>query len=344
MNVLTTTFPDICAMAASAAAGRDVEGSLAQYVASIGTLAPETVVRIEREVQLLGRLYPRPESRTIRDVISGNRVITRQAEMSALERTPRLALFYVFHGDGWIREAALRTWADPPASPLEFAAIVYRLNDWAAPVREAASVCAQRLFPLTATSVVATAAPHLFERMGRLLRWGEKEREVLEEALYRPDVIEALVASILGRPRGRLGTVLRQLMRRPTIDECLPRLVREAAVPIVRAIALEALVLRRARWQVGHRYEWVDKRYSIRRSVAEYTERPIVHDLDVTTLLTSAADDHAVVVRRTVARALIAMRDETTPALRQIGKRLASDCEPSVRALAEFYLRDFGEV
>jgi hypothetical protein len=343
--VLPTSLPSIIVeMVAAAAAGGNVETPLARYVVSIGSLPPETVASVEREVQLFGRLYPRPATRTIGELLSGVRVVTRQAELKALERNPRLALLYIFHGDGWMREAALRAWAELPASPLEFAAIVYRLNDWVGPVREAASVCARRLFPRTPTAIVATAAPHLFERMDRLMRWSTTERAVLEDTLYRPDVIETLVVSLMGRPRGRIGTVLRQLMRRSAIDEFLPQLARQAAVPVVRAIALEALALRRARWQAGHRYEWVDRRYSIRRYVPVHAERPIVHSLDVTALLAAAAGDRAVVVRRTVGRALIEMRHKAAPELRQIGKRLAVDKVASVRDIAAFYLRDLGEI
>ena len=56
---------------------------------------------------MLGRLYPRPANRTFGDLISGA-VVTRPAGLKALKRNPRLAVLYIFHGDGWMREAALR--------------------------------------------------------------------------------------------------------------------------------------------------------------------------------------------------------------------------------------------
>jgi hypothetical protein len=335
---------EIAALTAAAAAGRDVGPLLATYIAAIAGLAPETVAKVSQEVRLAGRLWPRPERRTLRDILSGAGIPTRQVELAALERTPRLAALYVFHGDGWIREAALSAWPDPPASALELAAIVLRLNDWVGPVRQSATACAQRLFPRTRAAVVAAAAPDLLERMGRLGRWGQRERDVLEDALFRVDVVEALVLTLSGQPRGRISVVLRQLLRRPAIDPHLPQLVRQAAVPVVRAIALEALSLHRARWPVGTRFEWIDKRYGIGRHVPVHAERPVTHALDVAALLAAAADDPAVVVRRAVCRILIAKRNEATAPLRQIGRRLAVDRAASVRARAGFYLRDLGEV
>ena len=260
--------------------------------------------------------------------------------MSALARNPRLATLYVFHRDGWLREAALKVWPHAPVGPLELVAIVQRLNDWVAPVRQAALRCAERRFPETPASIVAAAAPFLFEHMGHRQRWSTAERAVLDAALYRSDVLDALTDWFMGPSRGRVGFILRQAMHRPGLDTALPRLARHAALPAVRAIALEALVLGRARWHVGYRYEWIDKRYGVRRRVPEYAERPVAREPDVTGLLAAGASDPAPAVRRLVGRLLLQLGDEPTPAHDRIAQQLATDKVLSVRAIGAFYLRE----
>jgi hypothetical protein len=138
------------------------------------------------------------------------------------------------------------------------------------------------------------------------------------------------------RRPGRVGQVLRHALSRPGLDDALPMLAREAALPPVRAIAYEALIFRRAQWQVGYQYDWVDKRYFIRRRVPELERRPLDHQLDIEKLIDEAAHDSAVVVRKIAARALIDFRDDLSSEMIQVGKLLSRDKAMSVRSRAEF--------
>jgi len=268
---------------------------------------------------------------------------TRNAELGALKRIPALSHLYIFHGDGWLREAALKCLNEPPDNPFAFAALRYRLNDWVEQVRDAAHDCASRLFPHTSAGVVAEASFFLFTQIHHFGRWGERERHVLESALYRHDVMQVLADLLMQRPAGRVGIVLRQALRRPGLDGALPRLAREADLPQVRATALETLIMRRARWPAGYRYEWIDKRFGFRRRVPRFEQRPIDHQIDIEELLAQGAHDRAVVVRKVVAQGLIDLRRDLSPAMNDVGRSLSEDKASSVRLRAEFYLSNLSE-
>lgn len=78
--------------------------------------------------------------------------------MAALTKHPALGYFFIFHGDGHLREAALKCLIEPPDSPFEFAAVTYRLNDWVEQVRDVAYDCASKLFPNVSAEVVAESS------------------------------------------------------------------------------------------------------------------------------------------------------------------------------------------
>jgi len=229
---------------------------------------------------------------------------------------------------------------EPPDNPFEFTAIAYRLNDWVGQVRNAAHGHACKLFPQTSAGVVAEASLFLFTQIQHFGRWGERERHVLETTLYRRDVMPAFAHLLSQRPPGRVGRIFRQALRKPGLDDMLPRLTCEGALPLVRAIALETLIMRRARWMQGYGYEWVDKRFGIRRRVPRFDQRAVEHQLDVEDLLTQAAKDRAVAVRKVVTRGLIDLRHNLSSAMIDVGRLLSQDQSSSVRSRAEFYLKN----
>lgn len=327
-------------LAEAVSTGHGVDLPLSRYITTIGALPARSIGTVEEEVRSSWDVHQHTRLGTVVRLLRRTPSMRRQSELIALAHEPRLAPLYIFHRDGWLREAALGAWSHAPASALEFAAIAQRLNDWAPPVRRAALLCAERFFPVTPASVVAGAAPFLFEHAGYRQRWGVDERTVLDAALYRPDVLEAL-ADWLTRPsQGRVGIILRQAMRRPGIDAALPKLARNARPPAVRAIALEALVLGRAQWHIGYRYEWIDKRYGLRRRVPEYAERPVERSPSLTELLSAGASDKAPSVRRMVGRLLLQLADEGTSTHVEIAQRLATDKVASVSAIGDYYLRN----
>jgi len=63
-----------------------------------------------------------------------------------LAANPNFAWLFLFHPSGYVREAALCYVDAPPESSFFFTALAWRLNDWAAPVRQAAEHCFKRIF------------------------------------------------------------------------------------------------------------------------------------------------------------------------------------------------------
>lgn len=76
----------------------------------------------------------------------------------------------------------------------------------------------------------------------------------------------------------------------------------------------------------------------------QYAERPIERvDVDATALLSMGASDRAPLVRRVTARLLLQLSDAATPTHDRIAQQLAADKVPSVRAIADVYLRERAE-
>jgi hypothetical protein len=332
---------DIVKLSKAIDSDRDVGANLSSYIIGIRELPADVIVRASAEIQTIGSLYRR--SADAGDWLwhfkqLGRYVAIPEAEISVLARFPQLAELYVFHADGRLREAALRAWHDPPDNPFSFAAIVYRLNDWVHQVRDAACDCANRLFPNVSAGIIGEASFFLFTQTQHWGRWGVRGRHILGTALYRRDVMQVLADLLKGRRPGQVGAVLRQALSQPSLDDVLPMLAREAALPHVRAIAYETLIFRRAQWRVGYQYEWIDKRYFLRRRTPKLERRPLDHRLDVEKLIVDAAQDRAVVVRKVAADGLIYLRNDLSSEMIQVGRLLLRDKASSVRSRSEFFL------
>ncbi len=340
-SVLPPALQDAVSLLSQAIAeGKSAEAHLPAYSAELEALPAASIIRAADEIQTIGGLF------SAQDIGGGfwtlsrsRRPATRTAQLKALSATPGLSRLFVFHADGHLREAALKLWTDPPGHPFAFAALTYRLNDWVPQVREAARACAEEQFPRTSARVIAEASFFLLPQYRRLGRWGTRGRDVLEAALYRPDVTSELAFLLMQRPAGPVAQVLRQALRRPGLDAALPKLALDAELPHVRAIALETLLLRRASWTVGYRFEWTDKSFGRGRHVPVFEDRTVEHDLDVEQLVLQGARDRAVAVRKVAARGLIRLRDSLPPEMTEVGRLLAKDTAQSVRSLAEYFLK-----
>lgn len=251
-----------------------------------------------------------------------------------LQRTAGLEFIFLFHGNGYLREAALKKIDRAPPSAFYFAAIAYRLNDWVGEVRSAAEDCARRTFGKTDARVVAAylflICAHSWQR------WGA-ESTILERALSRPDVLPLLVERFKTGNSGPLGTLLRLSMKRPWFDASLRELAMEASLPSVRAVALDALLGGRATWNEGFEWQWIDKSMGLQRRITRIGSREITHaDTEAfAALLERGAKDRSPAVRKVAADHII--RNRQHPA--RIGKALAilrSDNNAAVRTRIEF--------
>lgn len=263
----------------------------------------------------------------------GLRLASRRA------RDQDLAWLLTFSPDGYVRQAGLDNLRRPPQAAFQLVAIALRLNDWVPQVRQAARAAGLRLLPATSPEVIAQAASYICARRLSWGRWEQHEADLLDAALSRPDAIERLAETLRDRSSGSGGALLKSVFRFPTIDAHLPDLAEHAALPPIRAVALEALIAGRARWPVGSDWVWVDKAYGLTRRIVVTEERPLGVTIDVDEAIRRGARDRSAMVRKIAADALYVRRGEM-PDAAEIARSLLGDRSGGVRDRADFLLRN----
>ncbi len=308
---------------------------VAELDASLSLLAglpPGQVVQADGAIAAAANLCcctPRP--------VPDRRPSRRSTDAEQLLRTPGLEYLFLFHRDGRLREAALLRITGGLPTPFLFAAVLWRLNDWAAPIRGAAARCANRLFPTTAPAVVAQAATALLTRQTSWRRWTD-QRAILDRALARDDVAEHLSRLVTGGATGPLASILRQALRLPALDPHLARIAFESLQPAVRAVALDALVNGEAEWPCGSAWQWIDKPMGVGRRVAVFDHRPLTVAFAREELIARGVKDRSAAVKRVALTAVI-RHLPGTPEGRDHATALVADRSASVRERARFILR-----
>ncbi|CCE06316.1 hypothetical protein BRAS3843_1680002 [Bradyrhizobium sp. STM 3843] len=304
-------------------------------LAELSALPANLIVRASSEIAIAARLGWQPLMHNLGGVSGAEPIYVR--DLALMRRNPDYAWLFLFHPNGHAREAALDAIQTPPTSPFFLAALAWRLNDWAEPVRRAAERCVRRILNLIDPKVAADTSMYL---LGRRLAWGRwsNEADTLDAMFAREDVLAAVAARLRGGANGPLGKCLRNALRFGGIDAHLPELAANALQPLVRAIAHQCLLSGQARWIVGFEWAWIDKVYGLRQRVPKYASRAVDCDAPFDQLIWQAARDTSVVVRRIAADALIADHAPILDEDRLIAY-FAGDANPSVRARADFLHR-----
>ena len=300
---------------------------LAIVLDELSRLPASSIVRAAREIEVAARLgwWQRPEAsppKTGQELMKDN---------------PAYAWLFLFHPNGYRREAALAAIHTPPASAFFLAALAWRLNDWVPSVRQAAVRCAARVLQDAATEIAADGAIYLLDRRVVWGRWRD-EASILDGLFARSDVMAAVALHLQERPTGPLASRLRHALRYASIDGHLLLLATTAKQPSVRAIAYQSLITGRAAWVAGFEQVWIDKVFNKRRRVPRFETREIQRPRAVADLIRQAASDKSAAVRKVAADGLIAMRSELDNADELIA-RFASDESPAVRSRADYLLR-----
>jgi hypothetical protein len=264
----------------------------------------------------------------------------RDIALFALKTNSEAGYFLMFHGDGFVREAALRSIELPPQNEFEFTAVIYRLNDWALPVRDAAVGYAQKFFVETSPELIANSSIFLLPHVATFRRWPAVNSQLVEDTFFRKDVLAAIEEILLKTPGGAIGRTLEHLMRRSDFDIVLKRLLMEAKMPNIRAAALEALLSRRTRWFVGRERKWIDKTYNKFRSIAKFDYRDFDHAMPMDELLSIGAQDRSARVRRVVADTMIERVAHPSALMDKIAAEFVNDKNDTVRARAIHYNRN----
>lgn len=258
-------------------------------------------------------------------------------ELAALRWIDGLEYLFIFHRNGFLREAALKKITRAVPSAFLFSAVAYRLNDWATPVRQAAVAGAERTFLITDPDVIAAAGEHLLLKMDLWLR-GAKEVRALDIAFSREEVLASLAYRLMSADTGTLGRVLKSALRYPGMDKYLASLCTDAVQPNVRALALQALVKGEAVWANGFEVQWIDKSMGMSRLVARLIRRPLTVKAPIAELIRLGAADKAVAVRKVAMQALVDHSD-LWPAMPDLVDRFASDKGAGIRAGADYIIR-----
>jgi hypothetical protein len=310
----------------------------------IGALPLEDVAPAMTEIRMEARLWLQPirivSARWPWQILwhlpSKLRVLRGRDQGDLLQTTAGLEYLFLFHGSGYLREAALKRISGPLPGPFFVAAVIYRLNDWVPQVRQAAVNCLARTAHLTDPRFVSEATLHLLVRIESWRRWRD-EAERLGDVLALPQIARQLATDMADSTVGPMSRALRAALRRPALDPYLPGLLRSARQPSVRAVALRTLLDAKARWQSGMRKNWIDKSLGIYRLEPDWLDRPVESPLSVEELVEIGACDRAATVRKVAASGLIAHFD-ALPNAGVLAERLSGDSSRTVRERARFAL------
>ena len=308
----------------------DIQPPLEKVIEQLAGLRSADIARAEKEICDAGGL----DYRWTRGAGSGWQQPQRAHAAGQLKLSPDLAYLFIFHRDGYLREAALRSLERPMPGAFFATAIAWRMNDWVQQVRDAATACAARTFAISSPEVLADSAWALFDRQNTWSRWGT-DRDILREIIIRPDVTHLLLEQIISSGSGPAPRLLRQILRGPALDEHLHRIARESTQPSVRAVAAQTLLEGHAAWIVGWQRRWIDKTYGISERVPKYQKRPLQHAPPRSELIDMLLADKSAMVRRVALDGAIKFALDTDKA-RAWGEAALRDRSASVRERGEY--------
>ncbi|MBL1436469.1 MAG: hypothetical protein COB08_009755 [Rhodobacteraceae bacterium] len=303
---------------------------------SFKSLPPEITPHAMLEIRSIAELWPfqRPYA-----PLSPRAYLEKiDHEVSKLDAAPKLAMLYLFHGDGRLRQAALHRITPSMLSPFLFAALTTRLNDWARPVRQEAATSMARICTAETLARIAPAIPYLCLQSKTWQRWKEQSA-AYEKIEATPEVAEYMAQHLRTSLHGPLPRQCRAMLRHDIFDAHLLELAHTAATPNVRAIALGALLNQRASWMIGRQKRWVDKFYGISRMDPIWAHRTITIPVSIPDLVYFGAQNRAAAVRRIVAYWLL-KTDKPYP---EAVALLSKDKYPSIRKAMEYYKRKRAE-
>ena len=101
------------------------------------------------------------------------RTLRRKNNVKAVQQIPGLAEVFLFHQDGYVREAALQQLDTPLTAPASIYALFWRTNDWVPEVREAAHEALARVLPQTSADVIVPALKAALPRIASWGRWSQ---------------------------------------------------------------------------------------------------------------------------------------------------------------------------
>lgn len=161
---------------------------------------------------------------------------------------------------------------------------------------------------------------------------------MIEELYARPDVTTELAKLLIQQTTGPSPSTLRRALRTPLLDAHLRDISTKSVNPVVRAIAVEALIDRRAKWRSGSRWDWIDKRYNLKRWIPTYSHRELACSVSPIEVADRAIMDRSPLVRRVVLDC-VGRNSLPADAGRQYAQQVKFDRSRAVWEAAAFILR-----
>lgn len=302
-------------------------------------IQPDDIRKAERFIRIEFSLYSRWQGERYQDAL-------RNTEIEAVKQIAGLSSVFIFHGDGRVREAALKHFHEPLASPVSVYGLFWRLNDWAPQVRQATQNTLNRLMPVTSADVIVPALRILLPHVMNWGRWSQEGQETLDVTLMRSDVLEMLIDDIVTTRQAQLGYQFREICRNSAVDQHLERMFYKAQLPHIRAMALDALLSQTVIWPTRERRQvWIDRYMGRYRIEQVFIKRDVTVTIDPYSLIVAGALDRAAIVRKRAASALIAYRNfpEIGSKLDEVAASLENDPSIAVRGRIDFYKRKRSE-
>lgn len=263
----------------------------------------------------------------------------RAAELAQLSGRPDLAQVFLFHGDGFIREAAMHRLSGPIQFPVVAYGFLERLNDWSPEVRSATALAFDRCFPASDPDILLGPLWICLQNARGWSRWKGGYDRLVAAVLSHDALTEQLLQRLIEDRRGGTGTIFQALSRDPRFDRFLVQLASEAKLPSLRAKAVESISRGMVFWPLGtSRKVWTDKPLGLYRLEPELASRPLSQPIDALPVLTEAVHDPSIVVRRIALDGIIAHRNNKRfqSLLESLRSTLYSDPSPSIQSRLTF--------
>ncbi|WP_068306258.1 hypothetical protein [Pararhodobacter sp. CCB-MM2] len=252
-----------------------------------------------------------------------------------LPKHPELARVLINCRNGFYRQKALQV-LPVPEDAFQLGCLIWRLDEWVAPVRLEAE---ERLLTLMARippEAVADLALALLPRIEAMWRLSDRGLQLWHALLARDDEVRGmLIGRLMAAKGGGVRGVFLRLMRDPMLDEALPMIARRAAHPSLRKAALA--------WQMEGvvAYEGVTpQRFGVSFRTFGPLGRPFSIDPDREALMQDAMRDRSVHVRKTAADMLPRLADHAPEAARRLALQMTWDRHPGVRQRAEWFVKN----
>jgi len=132
-------------------AGTNLVGHVIDVIAATKDLGPSSIADADGAIASAARLWSWSKRLSWFERI----VLRQKDDRDLLDEVPGLPFLFLFHRNGFLRQAALDRISGPIPNAFLVAALAWRRNDWVNQVRASAQACMDRCLPLTSPEVLS---------------------------------------------------------------------------------------------------------------------------------------------------------------------------------------------